>query len=1508
MKIGATDLHSTIQLSPYADTTVTVQNLPANLLSPASVTFNLVNQFGTGGLSNLTLSYQRRLLFSGADSIFLFELPASPDSMLLRFVRFNTSASPQVLTDLTNDISMAGFRTADTTLFAIPPSALPRKLLLYAALQSTNNRVIRNANNLEVINFVDPALEANRGDYLIVTHQSLRNLNGNDPVEQYAAMRESAAGNSYNAVIYDIEQLYHQFGQGVAFSPVGIRNFTRYAYDNFSTKPKFLFLIGSGLTYQQHSDTLPTYRLNLVPTWGTPASDNLLSAFGTNKEVPLIPTGRLNVTNALQVANYLQKINLFLEQQQPQNAIGWQKQITQLIGGNDAAIVPQLDFYMNGFANILSDTLIGANIKTFRRLNDPNTAKNNELIKENIKSGTGLINYFGHSSSSNFDFDLNNPELLEYTRGRYPIFIANGCNASEFFNYVPEKLNNLKLTLSERFVFQPEGGAVAFLSSSSFGVLQSLGDFTNAWFRNAARSKYGKEIGSIHSAAIQDIVAPIPPTSIGLFNEILRLTTHQFVLHGDPALVLNTVTVPDYYFDSSATFVSNANPGLLDDSLEINIKVLNGGILNSDDSITLLIKRKTPDGKINIIDSLPIKALGFDKSFRIKIPLKGNKEAGLNELILELDPNNEVVEMDETNNLMTLAFTLEAQSVSAGFPAEFSILNTWPTLFYGFSGQVITDSITYRFQLDTTTQFNSPLLQQVDKKQPGGTIVFNPTGMLLDSTVYYWRIAPLANGVPQKWSASSFTYLPETGSGFNQGHYFQFLSNSFDRLKIDALRTYQFDTTANNLYATQGILGQSAGFNDSEYSVTRNGLQDIYSACIGSAIMFNVFDSLNFMPWKNTPSPNGLFNSTTSFCNQGRAFNFEYSIKTAATRKHATDFLQNNVPNGNYVVVRFVMDPPYSDFDVKKWQADTAINGSGYSLYHALKNQGLKDIDLIRGESQLIFIFKKGDTVNFKPRYTISAGLTDRPVLSANLLMPDTSGAMQTPLIGPANNWQAIKWKYQANVNTTDSTKMEVYGVNPALQTRQWLFTMNSGFQDTTLQTNPAPDIDPVAYPYLQLNLLTKDTADAKPGAASQLQVLFDPYPEGAIVPNEYFEFNNKLGARLAEDTIVFGVAELGFGVGFRNISNTPFNDSIPFYWHIEDSSAAIIDSGTVLAKPLEAGGLINMRVLTPVNGLQGRYTLYMRFNANNQVKEQTLSNNFIYHSFIIDTNIVQLATNVRYFVGNGNWNADTNWLPQLVPQCGDSVIIIGQAVINDYAANAASVTINRLGSLTLNNSLTTLSVGCNADTAKSIVNVLGELVINDGLLQVRGGMMIANGSTFEQHGGEIKLNALGIDAEASLPLLADTTAAYGMHGILSIGGNDPTPGSVSVPFVEGAILLTGGKLILINPAAEELAGTISIYNAVPVTLGENHTIELGTAANKGSQVDGNGFVISLNQPEMGEAVTLGKLIHMGTVPSKALTIKGSNNAVLQLLKELLTESQATVIIGEGIKLNLLNQ
>ena len=79
-------------------------------------------------------------------------------------------------------------------------------------------------------------------------------------------------------------------------------------------------------------------------------------------------------------------------------------------------------------------------------------------------------------------------------------------------------------------------------------------------------------------------------------------------------------------------------------------------------------------------------------------------------------------------------------------------------------------------EIDTTKNFNSIFKKVYNSNGVGGVIEFKPSNLTFtDSTVYYWRVAvvPL-NNTSYIWNNSSFVYIANSTTGFNQSHYYQY--------------------------------------------------------------------------------------------------------------------------------------------------------------------------------------------------------------------------------------------------------------------------------------------------------------------------------------------------------------------------------------------------------------------------------------------------------------------------------------------------------------------------------------------------------------------------------------------------------------------------------------------------------------------------------------------------------------------------------------------------------------
>ena len=465
-------------------------------------------------------------------------------------------------------------------------------------------------------------------------------------------------------------------------------------------------------------------------------------------------------------------------------------------------------------------------------------------------------------------------------------------------------------SVSENFVLTPDRGSVAFLATTSLGIVQYLDIFNTSNYRAISFTKYGQTIGEIMQEAIRrsfDVTTQ--------FDFYARVHCEQISLNGDPALKYNTQPKPDYVIEDPLVKVSPSFISVDETSFQIDARMLNMGKV-VDSNIVIEIKRTYPNGITQVIQRDTVPGIRYTDSISLKIPIIANRDVGLNRITITVDADNSVDELYETNNTITKDVFIYNDAAKPIYPYNFSIVNKQNIELVASTANPFAVSSKYNVEIDTTEFFNSPLKVSGTVTTTGGVIEFIPGITFTDSTVYYWRVAQIpAQGEP-KWSTFSFIYLMNSEPGFNQSHFFQHLKSTSQGVELDSnSRSWKYGTSTQNLFIRNGSWVTSAG-QEANFSITDGNHSNIHNTCWFQSVVFNVYDPKTFKPWLNAtldhvaPIGHGLYGSGATDCSSGRQNNFEYRWDSATSRKRAMDFMQNVIPDGSYVIVRsFLLDP-----------------------------------------------------------------------------------------------------------------------------------------------------------------------------------------------------------------------------------------------------------------------------------------------------------------------------------------------------------------------------------------------------------------------------------------------------------------------------------------------------------------------------------------------------------------------------------------------------------------------
>lgn len=1186
----------------------TIRNLPLSILNSPS--FIGVNVNGNSTLATdrivvscFSVTYPATFNFNNEKN-FYFELKNTAVGNYLVITNFNTNAVAPILYDYNNgrrilgDISVAG-----QVRFVLAPSADTLRKFNLMSGDASNIGLVTSLSSKTFINY---GSAANQGDYIIISNPVLyNNGSGVNNVDLYRQYRSTAAGGSFNAKVYNVDELTDQFGFGIRKHPAAVRDFILYANQQFTPKPKYVFIMGRGISYQDYTENQANpaaEQLDLVQTFGWPASDVLLACPpGTN--VPVVPIGRLGAINGTEVGYYLEKMKQYEQAQQSTVQTiaekGWMKNMLHTLGGSDSLENAQFGVYMNGYKTLIEDTLYGARVQTFAKTSVAAIEQQqSQQIANLFQEGLSYVKYFGHSSANELAINLNYPENYLNT-GKYPFMHISGCTVGNFFAYNPARLTGYPgMSLSEKYVLINQKGGIGFIGSTHYGIAPFLNFYNTDYYQNLGYAMYGNTIGNQMRATLQALGSN--PASLDYYT---RLHIEEITLHGDPALKINNFAKPDYVIEDQLVKFTPSIISVADQNFNVTVKVMNLGRAIRD-SMRVKIRQKLPNDSIRVLFNQVVPATLNTDSFNLTVAINPVTDKGLNKLLVSVEADNRIDELSETNNELSKDFYIFEDELRPISPYNYSIVNKQNITYYASTANPLSDQRQYVMEIDTTELYNSAFKKTYNVSGVGGIVEFKPGNLTFnDSTVYYWRTATVPPpGNNYIWNSYSFVYLPNSTAGFNQSHSFQHQKSSVTDINYNTGNKWKFNSSNKAIKIKNGVFPTAANLSQ-DFAVEIDGANDIQSSCGISAIIFNVFSPFDFSPWQNVYPGTGLYGSD-NVCGPTRKWNFQFNILTQAKRIAAVNFL-DMVPDGYYVTARYTSGTntatnTYADV----WANDTLAPGMGHnnSLYHRLKDAGFVDIDSFNRPRAFSFIYKKRDA-SFTPSFLFSAGITDKIVLNTVAPTIKSSGTITSPLYGPATSWTNFHWRgSKEEAGAGDSVRFNIVGVTPAgVETN--LFTLDSTLKDVDISS-----INATQYPYLKLKMFTRDTIQGTPYQLRYWRVNGSYVPEGAVAPNILFTM---------KDTADQGEL-VDFKLAFKNISQSAFTDSMKISFIITDRNNNPTPLPVSKGKILQSGDTLVISYKIDTKNYPGANTIFVDVNPNNAQLEQYHFNNILYKTLFV--------------------------------------------------------------------------------------------------------------------------------------------------------------------------------------------------------------------------------------------------------------------------------------------------
>jgi hypothetical protein len=1092
--------------------------------------------------------------------------------------------------DITNAKKLPVYVLGGNARMVVPNSGGQKEVIVCAESGITSITTLSDVNQGQFFTNFKSSGASNA--FVIVYHPSLLNS-----AQLYKIYRQSVTGGANNVIMANVQELYDQFGYGIPKHPQAIRNFMRFLHDSLPSSPAYLFMIGKGVDCSNLSPASQQY--NLIPTMGNPSSDNLLTAGITNSAgaYPEIPVGRLAAMTNSEVTNYLTKI----QQHETSGLADWKKHVLHFIGGDTPILTDWLSSYMDSYKYVIQDTLFGAQVYTFKKnTTAPVQTVISDSIKNSISAGASIITFFGHGSSTGFDQAIDEPDQYN-NAGRYPLVIANSCYSGDIH------LAGIT-SVSEKFVFANQSGALGFLATTSYGYPMALNFFTYNFYKAISSLRYGKGLGN--SIVYASMLSSLDN------DKTFRYTGLDFTLHGDPSVKIFTGMQPDYsvanndvkfdlkkYVDSIGIFIYHKNLSMA-----------------RKDSFFVKIERFFPNGD-SVSFLKRIKAPYYNDSLKFYIPLDFTKGIGLNKFKVRLDQFNETTEITKANNatIGTVDLFIKGGDINPVYPYKYAIIPVTPTITLKAStSDPFSPSARYKFQLDTCDRFLNPMTQTLITSS-GGVLEWNVSLPFADSTVYFWRVSKDSITAADQfvWKESSFQTIG-TKKGWSQAHFNQFKTNTYRFVKYNkALRRFDFNNNVQSITARNGMQPFIPPVN---INYAFNNIVLSNWGCAPDGWNFAVFDSISGEPQPvvsiNYPllGP-GTYSNCVCVDNQVLyVYSFGQSNYCGFGNWQADmEAFLNAISPNNYVLAYNMgaLTASYSQ-----------VQSYSNSLYTAFETIGTNNIRTTKDTIAMIIFGRKGMSPGQAHEIR---GVTRKDIITLedSIKTRWNSGYIASDLIGPAYKWTSLHWQLKPfDALPGDTTLLKVVGIRNNGQ-RDTLVTLKKDSTDILALYNYA---DAATYPFIQLVAMMKDNIHRTSPQLRKWQIVYDQAPECAINPLKGFAALN--------DTLQEGDF-VKFKIPIENIGKETFTDSLVFTYWIEDKNKVIHTLPQKIKKNNFAPGEVIMDTVA-LSSLQyvGSNALWIDVNPPAHPKyqrEQEHFNNIARLAYKVDKDITNPLLDVTF-------------------------------------------------------------------------------------------------------------------------------------------------------------------------------------------------------------------------------------------------------------------------------------
>lgn len=1033
------------------------------------------------------------------------------------------------------------------------------------------------------------------GEFLIITRDIF-----SDVAWEYAEYRSSKSQISTKVI--DAEDIWNQFGYGSP-RPIALQRFLKYAFYNWKTPPKYVFIIADARIQNRYTD-IKSWE---IPGFGYPVSDSwfTMNFTGYGDWFQRISIGRLTARTPSEVTAYLSKVVQY--EINPIEYGRWQKRVTLLSGGFDNVERQTLLNHNLQYGQIANQSLIGADtVIVAKRSNQPLDESSRQDLSNIINSGTFILHFFGHSSPESWDLLTDNPDAFQ-NEGRSTIVLSLGCYSGLY-------TTQSSRVISEEFVFAPNA-AVAFVGGSGQGQVSSLSAYARFFYESMFSGDY-KLLGDVEKEARLNL-ARRNPSSISDYDLALILNTNIF---GDPSVRLALPTQPDYRFDYNPLTIDPDPTNISDSTFTVNIRVRNLGI-KPQSNVDVTFTQLRPELGTRTFSEV-LSPVATTSILKFPVDIKP-EDAGEHQFNFTIDQTNSLAEYDEFNNSYSAAHVIFSTSVDVILPENGGVYNKRNPEFI-VSTPTAFDGENIIIELHDNEDYNLILADTVITSNVIN-IRWKPNIQLDSGREYFWR-ARVDRPDEVNWNNAYFLVdTTSTGNWWQQQNR-SFITNTFsNNLGWDG-QIFTFDRV--NLQIRTSTINWALANQPNYYNYPA-------STFVNGEQMGRLAISF-FMLVINGTTGAVLNGVDSQGIPRGQHYDVHPGIFTNTDARTKTQFINdlNAITPGNYVVLRvrnFRLISPITPL----------FSGSNDPLLEALRKVGaFKAVGGLDGNSTpqlttpdgyILFGKKFAKQDDYNPE-EVSEYIERNGILEADTTYSffTSEGDMTSPVIGPVKAWKEV----YANSDLIDQTGklvIDVYGITQRNGIPKRIRALNpSGIND--IVSALIDDIDAKQYPYLQLKARFSNPSRKTP-QLKEWRVKFEPLPELALDP---------FSASVETDTIEVGYP-YEFNIRVRNIGLIDVDTVVVNYENLFFDNSGNLQSLSIkkdtirniewFDKPIQRAPVTSRKssVSIPTTGKLGRHQIIARFDDS--FVDQLRYNNIYIQSFQVREDTTQ--PRIEVFIDN---------------------------------------------------------------------------------------------------------------------------------------------------------------------------------------------------------------------------------------------------------------------------------